>query len=265
MLSVFISQIGIAGPGLKGWQQSRDILAGRQAYITEEYQKPATSILPKNEHRRTTSLIKLALSAAQDAVSHCAYDAAELSSVFASADGDLEITDKLCHALTLPDRPVSPTNFHNSVHNAPAGYWSIATHSHAPSTSICACDYTFAAGLLEAACQTRQGPDPVLLVAYDYPPPFPLSAKRPFTDPLAVALVLTGHADARSLCELRLTLEEDKGLDIGCAEPLISLDNPCACALQLLQPIASSTDRELNIAYNQRQLLNISLHHAINT
>ena len=32
----------------------------------------------------------------------------------------------VCTALTEPDYPVSPTRFSNSVHNAPAGYWSIA-------------------------------------------------------------------------------------------------------------------------------------------
>lgn len=267
MISVFVNQVGITGPGLKGWAETRNILAGKQTYIAEEYQRPASSILPKNEHRRTTNLVKLALSAAQDALSDSTYEASELAAVFASADGDLEITDKICHALTLPDRPVSPTNFHNSVHNAPAGYWSIATHSPAPSTSICACDFSFTAGLLEAACQVQQDKNPVLLVVYDYPPPFPISEKRAYKDPFAVALLLSSENDKRNMCEIRLSLcqNSDKNVTAAQAEPAISLDNPIACALPLLQALSTKADMELDLAYNHAQQLNIRLRHANNT
>ncbi len=41
-----------------------------------------------------------------------------------------------------------PTQFHNSVHNAVAGYWSIATKSTQPMTCLAAHDHSFAAGLL---------------------------------------------------------------------------------------------------------------------
>ena len=71
--------------------------------------------------------------------------------VFASSGGDSEVLDKICTALTLPDRPVSPTQFHHSVHNTPAGYWSIATGCTQPSLSLSAYDSSFSAGLLEAA------------------------------------------------------------------------------------------------------------------
>src|SRR5690606_40428753 len=69
------------------------------------------------------------------------------AAVFASSGGDYPIIDQICKALCEPERLVSPTQFHNSVHNSAAGYWSIATGSRAPSTSISAFDDTFAAGL----------------------------------------------------------------------------------------------------------------------
>ena len=53
------------------------------------------------------------------------------------------------------ERELSPTRFHNSVHNAPAGYWSIATQSREPSTSLCRDDESFQAALLEAAAASR--------------------------------------------------------------------------------------------------------------
>ena len=49
--------------------------------------------------------------------------------VFTSSSGDGDNVHEICETLAAADRQVSPTRFHNSVHNAPAGYWSIATRS----------------------------------------------------------------------------------------------------------------------------------------
>ena len=58
---------------------------------------------------------------------------------------------------------LSPTRFHNSVHNAAAGYWSIATGCHQPYSALGAGRYTFANGLFAAALQVcaDHGCDPV--------------------------------------------------------------------------------------------------------
>ena len=48
---------------------------------------------------------------------------------------------------------VSPTRFHNSVHNAAAGYWTIGAGAMQPATAISAFDASFAQGLLEAMVQ----------------------------------------------------------------------------------------------------------------
>jgi hypothetical protein len=76
------------------------------------------------------------------------------------------------------------------VHNAATGYWSIGTHSSAPSTALCAYDASFAAGLLEAACQASTEARRVLLLAADLPYPVPLAVHRPVRHGLAAALVL---------------------------------------------------------------------------
>jgi len=82
-----------------------------------------------------------------------------------------------CKTLASDDRSISPTRFHNSVHNAPAGYWGIASGAMTPATVLCAHDASFGAGLLEALTQLavdgslgfeRGG---TLLIAYDMPIP----------------------------------------------------------------------------------------------
>ena len=65
------------------------------------------------------------------------------------------------------------------MHNVAAGYWAIATGSMEPSTSLCAHDASFAAGLLEALTQAASADKAVALIAYDQPYPQPLHAVRP--------------------------------------------------------------------------------------
>ena len=89
---------------------------------------------------------------------------------------------------------VSPTRFHNSVHNAPAGYWGVATGAMESSTSLCAYDWSFAAGLIEALAWVAVERQPVVLVAYDTPYPEPLRSVRPIAAVFGVAFVLCAGA-----------------------------------------------------------------------
>ena len=52
---------------------------------------------------------------------------------------------------------ISPTRFHNSVHNAAAGYWTIGAGCMQATTALSAYDATFAEGLLEALAQLADG------------------------------------------------------------------------------------------------------------
>ncbi len=132
----------------------------------------------------------------------------QLASVFTSSGGDGQNCHEICHALSLADREVSPTRFANSVHNAAAGYWSIATGAMAESTVLCAFDASFAAGLLEALAQVAVDQIPVLLVAYDSEYPQPLHDKRPIPDAFGVALVLTPNRRDASLARIDASLTE---------------------------------------------------------
>jgi hypothetical protein len=147
-------------------------------------------LLPAAERRRCAPSVAWALAVAQEAVIHSGLEAAAFAVVFVSSDGDGDIVHRLCSALATPAGEVSPTDFHNSVHNAATGYWSIGAHSSAPSTALCAYDSSFAAGLLEAACQIATETRPVLLVAVDLPYPPPLAVHRPVQHGFATALAL---------------------------------------------------------------------------
>ncbi len=251
MLRVFLDAVGLIAPGLDGWSASRSVLQGESAHCFRVRPPFTATLLPPNERRRLTPSIKLALQAAQEATEHWGLPARGLSSVFASTAGDAEIVDKICTALTLPDRPVSPIDFHNSVHNAAAGYWALATGSRLSSATLSAQDESFAVGLLETAALVQAELNPALLVAYDYPCPPPLDTAYPLGAPFAVALVLGPAKTAQSLAELVLRQDgagqADRMSDVSLET--LRQGNPAARSLPLLQVLARGKPKRVALPY----------------
>jgi len=143
-----------------------------------------------------------------------------------------------------------PTRFHNSVHNAPAGYWGIATGATAAANSLCAHDASFAAGLLEALCQVAVEHTAVLLIAYDASYPEPMRSVRPIPDAFGVALLLAPDASTRSLARLGLTLSEapaDRMADPALERLRTSI--PAARSLPLLAQLARAAEGSVLIDY----------------
>jgi hypothetical protein len=157
---------------------------------------PIPDGLPPAERRRLGLVVKLALSVGLQATSRAGVEPDTLPAVFTSSGGDGQNCHEICQALSLDERMISPTRFHNSVHNAAAGYWSIATRSKAASNSLCGFDVSFAAGLLEAVTQVVVDQTRVLLVAYDAQYPPPLFMKRPIPEAFGVAFVLAPLIDS---------------------------------------------------------------------
>jgi hypothetical protein len=164
-----------------------------------------------------------------------------MAMVFASSGGDGETVHEILTVLATETREVSPTRFHNSVHNAPAGYWAVATGSCEPSTSLCAFDASFGAGLLDAAAQATVDGRPVTLTVYDLPYPEPLHGVRPIAGLFAAAMVLTPHPTTRTFAAVGIstgrscqavTQMDDSGLE------RLRKSNPAARALPLLAAIA---------------------------
>lgn len=204
-MQAFVEALGLVGPGLPGWQASRAALAGDEPYVPVPIVVPPCELLPTAERRRASASVRLALAAAQEAFANAARDPAATPTVFATSSGDGATLHNICSALATAEREVSPTRFHNSVHNAAAGYWSICTGCQEASTSLCGHDASFAAGLLEAATQVVAARLPVALIAYDLPYPEPLHAVRPLSAEFGMALILTPAPSAKTLSSLEVS------------------------------------------------------------
>ena len=247
-MRIFIEGIGILGPGLNGWEASRLILSEIAPYHDAAPVIPPSDLLPSAERRRTGIPVKLALAVGCEAVAQSQHNASRLPAVFASSAGDGDNMHYIFEILSKNGREVSPTRFHNSVHNAPSGYWSIATRSMAPSTSLACFDASFAAGLIEAATQTLASKNAVVLIAYDVPYPQPLHATRPISATFGVALVLNSNKTDRSLAELEIVISRNSNASTPIANAgleAIRTGTPAARSLPLLATLAALNSEKI--------------------
>jgi Beta-ketoacyl synthase, N-terminal domain len=229
-LSAYVRGIGLLGPGLDDWAAGAPILAGLAPYAPRATVLPVPAGLPSAERRRTGAVVRLALAIGSEAVSRAGAVASELPTVFSSSGGDGYNCHEICMALATGERQLSPTRFHNSVHNAASGYWSIAAVATPASSVLCAFDASFGAGLLEALTQVAVERTPVLLAAYDAGYPEPLRATRPIPDAFGVAMVLSPTADS-PVAQIRATL---------CSDPADALSDPQLETLRTAVPAARS-------------------------
>ena len=193
------------------------------------------NLIPAAMRRRTSLTTRMAITAATQACIEAQVDSSILPSVFASLGGEIQVTDALCRLLPNPDELLSPTQFHNSVHNTTAGYWGILNHCQAPTTAIAALDDGFAMGLLEAWSQLQQSPGDILLVCYDEEWPQYLAApigKVAFS----CALVLSANDNAKiAACSVPQTGTPENKLDSAWCELVKAA--PAAAAIPLLQAL----------------------------
>jgi hypothetical protein len=258
-LTIHLDAIGLCGPGLQSWAMSQSVLSGASSYIQAPTEIAPSDYLPPAERRRVGTAVKLALAAAKDALADSPYDASQLLSVFSSSGGDGDNCHIICEALASSDRMISPTRFTNSVHNAPSGYWGIALKARPASTSLCAFDGSFSAGLLEAATQALAAHAPVLLIAYDTPYPEPLRAVRPIAHSMGVALVISPQATSATVASIQISLGKGQPSTMPDAQlEALRVNVPAARCLPLLRAIAcghSNTDLVLDLFDNQQLLI----------
>jgi len=264
---MYIQGIGLLGPGLPSWPEAQATLRGTRPHLFVPSVLPAPPRLPPAERRRAGAVIRLAMAVAEEAIAHACVDPQTLATVFSSSGGEGSNCHSLCETLASPNPLISPTRFTNSVHNAASGYWHIAVGSRHTSTSLCAYDGSFGAGLIEAATLMHMNAEPLLLVAYDLPYPEPLNTVRPLPDNLGVALVLTSAPNDRSIAQLRVEALATRvaGPVATCGDA--SLDAlrtgmPAGAALPLLQGLAhgvAQAPRELVIEYLPHLKLGVRL------
>lgn len=237
-----VQGIGLLGPGFRNWEEAAAQLRGTAPARIQKTEVPAPQSLPPAERRRAGVAVKAALAVGHEALAMAKHSAVDLATVFTSSGGDGVNCHEICAALATDDRAISPTRFHNSVHNAPSGYWSISSGSMAPSSVLCAHDGSFAAGLLEALAQVASDNRPVLLVAYDTAYPEPLYGVRPIPDTMGVALLLAPPAGPDGM---QLLLEGSGAFTSDAADPLedcwleqVRQQIPAARCLPLLRALA---------------------------
>jgi len=251
-MRAFVEGVGLVGPGLEGWLASRPLLAGGAGYREAPTTITPSELLPAAERRRTGVPVKLALAAGQEAFAGAGRSAAATASVFASSSGDCDNVHHILETLASTSREVSPTRFHNSVHNAVAGYWSIATGSREASTSLSCHDASFAAGLLEAVSQIATGAAAVALVAYDHPYPEPLNSVRHVSASFAMALVLAPRATGSALATLDVAFDPEPGGPTRMPDPgleAVRRGVPAARSLPLLAALARASRETIILEY----------------
>ncbi|MDR6990556.1 beta-ketoacyl synthase chain length factor [Luteimonas sp. 3794] len=213
-LTATIAGVGFWADGLPDWDAARAF--ARDGVRPEAApSRPSPQLLAPNERRRAPGSVAVALEVAMAACRDAGITPETLPSVFASTHGDLGITDYMCDTLATDPTAISPTKFHNSVHNAAAGYWTIGAGCTEATTAISAYDATFAQGLLEAMMQLATGSPAVLLVAYDTASTGLLGTVTHSEGLLGAALVLVRDGDGP---HVRATLRD--GADLESPGPL---------------------------------------------
>lgn len=273
-MKFYIQSVSAYSPMFSNWSDAINFFqkGNLSGNICEQIKLPKADILSPMERRRASRTVNLALSVAQQAQQSSGFSADELCKVFSCSNGDSDIFDYLCSEVSgvsgadADAEPVllSPTKFHQSLHNSAAGYWDICSGSSKPSTSISAGEYSFIAGIIESALLAINNKQPVLYVGYDLIPPNRLSSWIKISKSMAVAFVITAEplliTDAISACELSIgsrvcqsTCMSDSDLE------LFRVSNPSAASLPLLDFLACKKSGDLFFDFHQEQqvLLNI--------
>jgi len=245
-------KVTVKGIGL--WSEHFDSWSSfaKQKANDEPNKLPKGEVIPAAERRRAPKTAKLAVEVAQQACDMASAELTDIASVFTSVMADTEITDQICRALAMPQKMMSPTKFHNSVQNAPGGYWAIGTGNHAPCNYVGGYMESWALACLEAIIQCTTENRDVLLVSYDIANKPPLADVCPITVPFASALVIRpGTCDGIQL--------EAELIQSATAVDTASSDNPSAAVMPLLEAIAAKQSAILNWNLNSETSLQLSL------
>ena len=259
-LSFSILGVGAWGPRFRNWQDLQDLMAGKE--IEDDGAKgPKPEVIPANERRRAPLPVRLAVEASSQACEMAGLDASQLASVFVSGLGDTQLTDYMCKVLAGENKSLSPTKFHNSVHNAAAGYWTISTDCMQAANSVAGFNESVSLTIMEALVQAHAEQRPLLLTFYDAPSSPILKELLENEQPFAVSIIITpmpSGADVRLTAsvseeQLKWPTMDLKGELAECYE-----HNPCAKILPVLQFLTGDRT-ELSMPLSDGTALNISL------
>jgi len=246
-----ITGVAIWAPGYD--DASRLTQADRDATI----KAPKAELLPPRLRRRCSLLTRMSAEVVARASAQAGIDTRSAAIVLASVYGEILTTGQLLSMMAEdPGSPLSPTRFHNSVHNTPIGYLSIATKNHQGSTAISAGASTVAMAMLEAATTVAAGQGPVIVAVAEEPLPPGLAEDGGRYEGLAVAFVV----EARRAAGIPVRLAKT-----GVGDPLPAIPealrrNPCAHAITVAAALRGDATRialELGTSMSSPWLLEI--------
>ena len=172
-LAFQILGIGAWGPGFRNWPELSAMLNAPEVDSEEVLQTtekgPKPGVIPANERRRAPLPVRLAVETSWQAVQDAQLEPADLPCVFVSGIGDTQLTDYMCRVVAGDNKALSPTKFHNSVHNAAAGYWTISTGCMQAANSVAGFQESVPLTLVEALIQCQAKQKPILITFYDAP------------------------------------------------------------------------------------------------
>lgn len=264
-INVDVLGVGAWGPSFRSWPDLLTMLNGGE--IEDDGAKgPKPEVIPANERRRAPLPVRLAVESSWQATQHAGIEPTELPCVFVSSIGDTQLTDYMCRALASDNKALSPTKFHNSVHNAAAGYWTISTGCMQAANSIAGFEESVSLTLMEALLQSQIEQRPILLTFYDAPSSEMLKPMLKNESSLAVSIIISPTGliqDKNVLCSLTASTQNQSsewsdfaGNDVlkECYETNLS-----AKIFPLLKMIGLNDQQVLNMPLSPESSLTISL------
>jgi Beta-ketoacyl synthase, N-terminal domain len=196
-LSLVLHSAGVLAPGVDSLAALHALRRAGRVSAPPPLELPSPGALPANERRRASSVVRLTLACAEQALRASPFPLDAMRMVFAADEGTGEVCQHMLETVAST-RQISPLLFHNSVHNAPAGYCSIAYRNHHATTSVSMGAESFACGLLCAASEAAFTGEPVLLLAYEPAMTGPMLELHPVVQPSATAWVLSASGSVPS-------------------------------------------------------------------
>lgn len=188
MKPAYVHGVGLWTPGFT------DAFAWCDAESDPDAVKPGATLLEGALRRRATPLTRMGIEAMAQAVRMAGVDPGALASVWATAHGEHSTAIALLEMMQRGEGKLSPTKFHNSVHNTASGYASIAATNRSLSTTLSGGAELVASAVCEAACMLETHACDVVVVLADEPLMTPFER----TDagvPLALSMLLSSRAE----------------------------------------------------------------------
>jgi len=240
-----IRGIGVWGPGFSNWSELHNCFLNKASFDESQPNGPKPEVIPANERRRAPLPVKLAIETSSQACEQSGISPQQLNCVFSSGFGDIDITDYMCRTLNTENKQLSPTKFHNSVHNAPAGYWTISTNCMQSANSVAGFAVSTTVTMLEAVAQLTTSGEPALLTFCDVPAKGPLIPvlvnQLPFSASIVLAPIVEDINSEDDAIDITLSVIDEpvEWPDLAMTS-LVTLyqHNPSARILCLLEALA---------------------------